>query len=669
MKLPTRRLIFNVIIPLAVWLAWLAIGGWCWSVLTLRELHPHSWPLLVMLMVMAGCGLALIVRAGRALIKRRDRRSTLGALAWGTVPCWLLIAHFGYVYAMTAQRLTQINALTLPMLPIAIVLGQLEVNLRYSQRTEGQRVVMFHHGVNRAEKIVAEADKYLAHLESVLGQPGRTKLHWVRGTLLGRDSFSFGAFSMSIHQAGEMLSHLDRHELAHAAINQHFTAASRPPMLLVEGWAEAIAAKPADNLYFQAAREAPWTPSISELVGPSWAWIDAGPVYTQGAAFVSQLLRDHGGQKFLKLYLTCQPQTMDADCRRILGTSLATLQQDHARRLSEWTTGRRLRRLLGALKLARNIDKAAWLKFVDAYAAAADNSDLPVEYEANLTTAHNFAAIAGQNTPQVTKSQGRVVVSPEIRLMTSDEQILAVTRRTAFELRRLDADHPWKLSNPWSPFPEVNRWYHRHNFAALWSDSMRQTFDSHRTWNWERNPPRLVELVRDKDPANLVVEIALQLGPGPEGAHDGTLRLKFSPAANWREVYSLESRQAWGGDTAESQSRHEYKNGKLVGLQWDHHVTTGAGKTKSSSISNYEIRPLKTPTAEITPLSFGLSVPANAHGSIVTWPITACLAVAALQMVIGSILAYDFATPAWACFESNSNVIPAKHLADWPDDL
>lgn len=215
----------------------------------------------------------------------------------------------------------------------------------------------------------------------------------------------------------------------------------------------------------------------------------------------------------------------------------------------------------------------------------------------------------------------------------------------------------------------MNRWYHRHNFAAQWADSLRETFDSRRTWNWERNPPRLVEFVREKDAANPLVAITLQLDPHPDGTHDGSLQLKFSPAAHWREVSSRESRHTWGGDTAESQSRYEYKNGKLVGLQWDHHVTTGAGKTKSSSASHYHIHPLKTPTGDLSPKTFGLNVPTNDRGSIVMWPITACLVVAALQMVIGSILAYDLATPARACCESNSNVIPVKHLADWPDDL
>jgi hypothetical protein len=121
--------------------------------------------------------------------------------------------------------------------------------------------------------------------------------------------------------------YLDRHELAHAFLDQQRNAGSDPPMVLHEGWAESQSGFGRDTLAERAlgAKGSGKPHRLRELVGPNWYHQDSGPAYSVGGALVDFLLRQYGAEKFLRLYVECRPDTFEADCEAILGVRLDEL--------------------------------------------------------------------------------------------------------------------------------------------------------------------------------------------------------------------------------------------------------------------------------------------------------------------------------------------------------
>ena len=161
---------------------------------------------------------------------------------------------------------------------------------------------------------------------------------------------------------------LDRHELAHALLNQHYTSATEPPTLLSEGWAnsQSLDNKPEDlaanawslrELLSELAEVRPSTwkdrlgnrvdqpeliqlllavrrpgqgtgAYLRELTSDFWYHHDKGPVYEVGAAFVSFLIRKYGARQFIEFYFDCRPGTFEAECRKAFGTELDALENE-----------------------------------------------------------------------------------------------------------------------------------------------------------------------------------------------------------------------------------------------------------------------------------------------------------------------------------------------------
>lgn len=139
---------------------------------------------------------------------------------------------------------------------------------------------------------------------------------------------------------------------------------TNPPMLLVEGWAEAqsndskaLAMRAAQRRRYLAEMGEWWDEIVrekkldtvpdpeglkrlfqkikdegridsylSELTGPFWYHHDAGTVYHIGGAFVDFLLRRHGGERFIQFYFTVRPGTFKDDCERIYGVDIDVLE-------------------------------------------------------------------------------------------------------------------------------------------------------------------------------------------------------------------------------------------------------------------------------------------------------------------------------------------------------
>ena len=645
MPAPRPGFQIDVVVPIVIWLAWIAIVAWSYWIVVRQELHPRALPLLVLLTVVFGGAMILFIRFGIALIRMRERCAALGTFCCGTLPVWLLVLHGGYVYLTSVQRWIEISPVTLMLLPTASVFGEIEANLRYTDHTEGERVVMHHNGLRDAQQSVAAADEFLAHLESLLKTPQRAKVNWIRGSILGRDGFSFGAFSMGSSNADEILSILDRHELAHFAINQHLALNSRPSMLLVEGWAEvsSVDKNDAEQLEQYAWIEREYTPSISELAGPAWASIDAGPVYTQGGPFVDQLLKDFGGEKFFELYFHSKPATFDADCQRILGVSLASLQQRFEERVGRWSDGMRLRQLLATMTVADGVDRDEWIRFIDVYAGAIDKHKISGSYDASGT---NSATTTNKDKkPESVTTHFRVVRDANRSLISDGTTVLSVTENDAFYLHRSKPDQPWQIRPPLAPFSFVNRWYIGSSLFNNYSLSVDPAFDRNMTWNWRREPPELKELTLSEESGQKIIRIRLDTKPPPTVMKSFTRELTFSEQVKWRLTQDHQTRITIKGDLTEATSKYEYKfdGDELVERKSEYDSTTNApGGETPTFVMGYQSRgeiairrPSTTSFDEFLPGFYGIDSSKIRKPSLVIWPITTCVVVAALQLLLG----------------------------------
>ena len=133
---------------------------------------------------------------------------------------------------------------------------------------------------------------------------------------------------------------VDRHELAHAVLNQHYQPSTNPPALLSEGWAvaqegydpneralHAMGVRrdrlgemwPDDTMYFR------------RIVAPDRYQLRDDLVYNLGGSFVEFLLRQYGVNKFKRLYFLCRPATIESDFRAVYGVELNAIEREYWR--------------------------------------------------------------------------------------------------------------------------------------------------------------------------------------------------------------------------------------------------------------------------------------------------------------------------------------------------
>jgi hypothetical protein len=196
------------------------------------------------------------------------------------------------------------------------------------------------------------------------GLPVRAKIHWVRGRVLGYGMMCCCGFAAGSDRSPA--DQLDRHELAHAVLHQHYGPDTDPPTLLSEGWAESqsldnktlaeralncrqlvtqLAEVPAAEAehwlntlidregfgrLMSKARESQGAGGLHlrQLIDPFWYHHDKGPVYNVGGALVSFLLRKYDSKRFVEFYFMCRPETVEADCLKVFGIDLDTLDRE-----------------------------------------------------------------------------------------------------------------------------------------------------------------------------------------------------------------------------------------------------------------------------------------------------------------------------------------------------
>ena len=320
-------------------LASLALGALTfavtWACVRCRVLHPNPWPTAVLFVAMPGA-MAIGLACGSWAFVRGPGR--LRAAAWllaAPIPLVLWGAIGLYAWVQWGQRLVP-NDLPMNLAKMAASsLMSLEASFEYPNRLETDRLVMFYNRLDDPRRDAEAMDRHLARMEGMLGGPLRAKVYWVRGRLLWLDLGSLSVHGIALGGDESPANWdgsgtLDRHELAHAALDEYRPHDADPPYFLHEGWAESQSGVGPVVLARRALEQRAADPSLGvrEMASSEWYHRDEGPVYPLGGAFVDFLIRRDGVGKFQRLYNGCRPGTFEATCREVIGADFQVLEAE-----------------------------------------------------------------------------------------------------------------------------------------------------------------------------------------------------------------------------------------------------------------------------------------------------------------------------------------------------
>jgi hypothetical protein len=347
------------------WAAWLLSIGLLWVQHLMTVLHPPSLLFVVLVAITFCSSLTALVNGLWRLVRGPKR---FGALAWLLVALLPVVSWAGlaqYAYRSGQRSNVPRNPAMVLMMRTGHSLMEAHAVYLYPHRLESLRLVMFYDDdLADPEGDLRVMDQHVANLESLTGLSLRAKIYWARGRLLGQSNLC--CFGIALGSDRSPANELDRHELAHAVLNQHHSPSTEPPTLLSEGWAESQSTDSRD-LAAQALEERRLLASLvkapesdvdselkrfadregfdrllrrvreseggaicylRELTDPFWYHHDAGPVYSVGGAFVNFLLHKYGGERFVELYYACRPGTFGEECLRVFGTELDELEKE-----------------------------------------------------------------------------------------------------------------------------------------------------------------------------------------------------------------------------------------------------------------------------------------------------------------------------------------------------
>lgn len=328
----------------SVLVAWVSCAA---AVATLKIQHQrgiqHFEPLAFLLPLTAQAG-AIVIASGLALTnlarrRRPGRSALLGAIALASATLWVATAIYGF--GNWSVRHVPNDFLMNLAKRAGASLMEAQAAWAFPQRHESARVVMFHHGVTDPDDDLWAMENHLSHLESLLDGPLRTRIHWVRGRLLGFHGLSLYGLAVWEPQPnpenGEIhFDPVDRHEAAHAAIAQFLPPDADVPTVLSEGWAQAhqngwLGPRPVREAdiwadYRSISETGDPTPRLAELFGPAWYHQDSGAVYPLGAHLVRYLISRYGAPKFLTLYKSIRPGQVEATFQRLYGMTPAEIE-------------------------------------------------------------------------------------------------------------------------------------------------------------------------------------------------------------------------------------------------------------------------------------------------------------------------------------------------------
>ena len=349
------------------WAGWLLSIGLLWWQHWARVLHPPSLLFIFLVALTFGSALAAL---GIGLWRLLRGPKRLGALTWLLVALlpvlgWAALARYAYRNGREAE-VPRDPAMVL-MMRAGHSLMEAQATYLYAHRLESQRLVMFYpDGLTDPEGDLQAMDRHVADMEDRTGLPLRAKIYWARGPLLGQRGLC--CFGIALGTDESPANELDRHELAHALLNQHYTTDTEPPTLLSEGWAVAESqaldftdmTTGAWSLREQLADlakapETEWKRGLAgftdeegmvrllrnlhepgreggsylrQLTDSYWYHRDKGAVYQIGGAFVNFLLRKYGGKRFVTFYFACRPGTFEAECQNVFSITLDDLEKE-----------------------------------------------------------------------------------------------------------------------------------------------------------------------------------------------------------------------------------------------------------------------------------------------------------------------------------------------------
>lgn len=350
------------------WAGWLLSIGLLWWLHSARVLHPPS---LLFIFLVALTFLSALAALGIGLWRLLRGPKRLGAAAWLLVAIlpvlgWAALARYAYRNGREGE-VPRDPAMIL-MMRAGHSLMEAQATYLYAHRLESQRLVMLYpDGLTDPEGDLRAMDRHVADMEVRTGLPLRAKIYWARGSLLGQRGLC--CFGIALGSDESPASELDRHELAHALLNQHYTTATEPPTLLSEGWANSQQSQARDDtdLAFGAwslrkhladlakSPESEWKRGLAryadeegmvrllrnlhgpgtkggsylrELTDSYWYHRDKGAIYEIGGAFVNFLLRKYDRERFVKFYFACRPGTFEAECQNVFGISPDELEKE-----------------------------------------------------------------------------------------------------------------------------------------------------------------------------------------------------------------------------------------------------------------------------------------------------------------------------------------------------
>jgi hypothetical protein len=319
---------------LGVWLSGFGSMGLAWGQARWYAFHPHYLPLCLLYLAMVVSTLLGLVCGFWRIVRGPQRTQAMILFVVTIIPVGFW-ANVGITAQRNFQQRWQPNTFTMNVAKVmGVTFMRAAVDLKYCDRLETNRLVMFYNDLNTPEQDLAAMDQHLARLEELLGGRMTPKVFWIRGSLprIGVSWLSVHGMSFGSDFSPEAIEQYrgDRHELAHAALDRFRVPGSDPPCLLHEGWAMAQCGDGSVELAQEAANERrknPWV-GVRELLGPAWYHRDVGPVYSIGGAFVDFLIRTRGAMRFRRFYVECQPQALDAKCLEIFETDIDDLEAE-----------------------------------------------------------------------------------------------------------------------------------------------------------------------------------------------------------------------------------------------------------------------------------------------------------------------------------------------------
>jgi hypothetical protein len=434
-------------LTVAAWVAWLVLViATVWLALA-KVVHPNWLSMAVPLAVQLVCTLAVLVGGVWRLARGPGRWRAVVCILYGVMPILWFAAYIEYGFRFMAGRAHRPNIAIKLGSPLASLVAEPYVRIRYPHPDEGKRFVMWSDAPDINPREMAAMDAHILAMEESLGERLEHKVYWVRGDICGisgrgGDGWALGSPWNAMAVSGNP-GYVDLHEVAHCLL----THSEDAPKLLHEGWAQLHqCAKPTpDWRTFWNRKKAGGLYSLRELTSPERYYNSDDPMYDQGSVLVDYLLRKFGHAKFLELCRTCTEATFAADVNRVLGVTLDQLDRDYQNDFASQRSP--TQRLFMAMKLAKGVDPAAWRDFVDHYAVGVQR----------LCDQFNQSSVVFRKTTEGVDNEGKKYSGTLYEESYRDNDTRAIITRAGredvsvstpslyFSLERQRHEEPWTL--------------------------------------------------------------------------------------------------------------------------------------------------------------------------------------------------------------------------------